>query len=86
VIHGLIATRVIGPVYKGDWASNLRFWKGSEAKLPSELYLAGAVGGVVDHAEIGIVDRGVRRAEDRVIERILRFEADFEGHALAEFR
>jgi hypothetical protein len=57
-----------------------------EGHLPSQLYLAGAVRRVTDYPEIGVVNRGVRRAEDRMIERILSFETKLKNHPFTQFR
>jgi hypothetical protein len=55
-----------------------------EDDLAAELDLARAVGGVADYAEVGVVDRGVGRAEDGVIERVLRFQAQLEVQAFMQ--
>lgn len=46
-----------------------------ESHLPSKLYLTGAVGCVIYYPEFRIINGGVWRAEDRVIEGIFSFEA-----------
>ena len=57
-----------------------------ESHLSSQLYLPGGIGCVIDYPEVRVVNRGVRRAEDRMIERIFSFESEFKIHPFMQLR
>ena len=57
-----------------------------EVEFQSQLALPGPDGRIVDHAEVGIADISVRRAEYGMVEGILRLQAQFQLHRFVAVR